>query len=60
MLNGSEKTDLLWQKKVMSQKNVKRLLVQARRYGECGTHFFELSHSETATKMIRALDLGKS
>ena len=50
MLNGSEKTDMLWQADVMSLSNVKQFWKQAKRYGTW----------RTKAIFFRVLDLAKS
>ena len=50
MLNGSEKTDMLWQADAMSLSNVKQFWKQAKRYGTW----------RTKAIFFRVLDLAKS
>ena len=46
MLNGSEKTDMLWQADAMSLSNVKQFWKQAKRYGTDTPLLTRFSYSE--------------
>ena len=47
MLNGSEKTDMLWQADAMSLSNVKQFWKQAKRYGTGTPPLTRFSYTRT-------------